>query len=272
MSLPYELISLDLDLTLLNAGHQISARNLAAVERCRALGAKVVITSGRMYYTTLPYLRAMNLDTPVISYNGAFIKRDSTGEILLNEGLDLATTHEILTFGAGEGLQVNYYLDDKLYSDHASEWSNLYATRTGAVYHYVPDLFQLADRPPTKMLMIDDPVRVNRLYAELQPRYAGRAYITISNAEYLEFMPPHVNKGMALSVVADYYGIRQDKVIAFGDAGNDIPAIEWAGLGVAMENARAETKAAADRIAPRYDEDGVAIVLEEIFDFRPIYV
>ena len=78
-------------------------------------------------------------------------------------------------------------------------------------------------------------------------------------------MPPHVDKGTALAVVAGYYGIPREKVVAFGDAGNDIPAIRWAGLGVAMANANAEVQAVADRIAPGYDEDGVAAVLEEIF-------
>ena len=269
MSLPYELISLDLDLTLLDAHHQISPRNLAAVTRCRDLGVKIVITSGRMFYTTLPYLRAMGADTPVISYNGAFIKRESTGEVLLNECLDLATAREIIDYSRQHGLQLNYYLHDTLYTDQATSWSDLYAARTGAVVNVIGDLHQVADQPPTKELIIDDPEHINRMYAELQPHYAGRAYVTISNAEYLEFMPPGVNKGKALAVVAAYYGIAQEKVIAFGDAGNDMPAIAWAGLGVAMENARPETQAIADLIAPRFDEDGVAQVLENIFGLTP---
>ena len=57
-------------------------------------------------------------------------------------------------------------------------------------------------------------------------------------------------------------------VRAFGDSYNDIPMLEWAGLGVAMENARPEVKAAADRVAPRNDEDGVAQVLDELFGPR----
>jgi Cof subfamily protein (haloacid dehalogenase superfamily) len=119
------------------------------------------------------------------------------------------------------------------------------------------------------VLIVDEPERITRLYAEMSARYAGRAYVTISNAEYLEFMPPTVNKGTALAVVAEHYGIPQARVIAFGDAGNDIPAIAWAGLGVAMENAQPEVKAVAKRIAPRFDADGVAAVLEEIFQLAP---
>lgn len=267
-SLPYELISLDLDLTFLDANHHISPRNLAAVRECLTRGARVMITSGRMYYTTLRYAHEMGIDSPTIAYNGAFIKRESTGEVLLDEHLDTATAQELVDFCANQGLHLNYYLDDTLYTAQVTRWSDLYSARTGAEIHPVGDLRIFADRAPTKTLIIDEPERITQLYAELRQHYAGRAYVTISNPEYLEFMPPTVNKGKAVATVAAYYGISQEKVIAFGDAGNDIPALAWAGLGVAMENAKPEAKEAADRIAPPFDADGVAVVLEEVFGLR----
>jgi Cof subfamily protein (haloacid dehalogenase superfamily) len=263
--LPYELISLDLDLTLLNAEHQISPRNLAAVRAVHAMGVEAIITSGRMFYTTLPFSRALGLYGPTIAYNGAYIKLDSTGEMLLQERLNVEVAQEIVEFCAGEGLHLNYYLDDNLYVAQQTKWADLYQARTGAIPHPVGDLRIFADRAPTKVLIVDEPARIVELCRELTPRFDGRAYVTISNAEYLEFMPPGVDKGKALAVVAQYYGIAQEKVIAFGDANNDIPAIQWAGLGVAMANAQPACLAAADRIAPSYDEDGVAVVLEEVF-------
>ena len=53
-------------------------------------------------------------------------------------------------------------------------------------------------------------------------------------------------------------------VIAFGDDFNDLEMLRWAGLGVAMGNAEAAAKEAADRVAATNDEDGVARVLEEM--------
>lgn len=271
-SLPYELVALDLDLTLLDAQHHISPRNLHAVTCCREMGVKVVITSGRMYYTTLTYQHALGLDTPVIAYNGAFIKQESTGKVLFRECLDTAVAREVIDFCAREGLQLNYYLDDTLYSARVTKWSELYSSRTGAVVVPVGDLHTLADRAPTKVLIVAEPELIAQLYGAMRERFAGRAYVTISNVEYLEFMPPSVDKGTALAVVANYYDIAREKVIAFGDAGNDIPAIAWAGLGIAMENAAPEARAVAKRIAPPYDADGVAVVLEEIFGFTPAHV
>lgn len=269
MSLPFELISLDLDLTLLNDAHQISPRNLQTVRRCRDLGAKVVITSGRMFRCTLPYVHELELDTPVIAYNGAFIKQENTGEVLLHERLDIATAQAIAAFCAAEDLSLNYYLDDSLYIAKLNPWAELYSSRTGAPLNPVGDLRVFADRAPTKVLIVDDPERIIRLQAELAPQYAEHAYVTISNIEYLEFMPPGVDKGKALAVVAKHFGIAREKTIAFGDANNDIPVIQWAGMGVAMANGKPDAIAAADRLAPRHDEDGVAQVLEELFGLTP---
>jgi Cof subfamily protein (haloacid dehalogenase superfamily) len=266
-SLPYDLIALDLDLTLLNDAHQISPRNRAAVLRCADAGARVVISSGRMYRCTVPYLRLLGLDAPLITYNGAFIKHDGTGEVWLDEHLDLGVAREIVDFCRARDLNLNYYLDDDLYVATINPWAELYSARTTAPLNPVGDLRTLTDRAPTKVLIVADPAEITRLYAELEPLYRDRAYVTISNVEYLEFMPKGVDKGKALGVVAEHFGIPIAKTIAFGDAGNDIPLIRAAGLGVAMENAKPEAKAVAGRIAPPYDADGVAVVLEELYGF-----
>lgn len=268
-SLPYELIALDLDLTFLNEAHQISPRNRAAVLCCAQMGARVVISSGRMYRCTLPYLRMLGLDAPLITYNGAFIKQDSSGEVWLDEHLDLGVAREIVEFCRARDLNLNYYLDDNLYIAKVNPWAELYSARTTAPLNPVGDLRTLTDRAPTKVLIVADPALIAQLYAELAPVYDDRAYVTISNIEYLEFMPKGVDKGKALEVVAAHFGVPIAKTIAFGDAGNDIPLIRAAGLGVAMENAKPEAKAVADRIAPPYDADGVAVVLEELFGFAP---
>lgn len=269
-ALPFDLIALDLDLTLLDAQHQISPRNLLAVRRCMELGAKALVMSGRMYYTTLPYSRAMEFTTPTIAYNGAFIKNDATGEVLRHDHVDVATAQELVEFCERAGLNLNYYLDDELYIARMNPWAELYAQRTGATLNVVGDLRVFAERAPTKALIVAEPERILALRDELTPCFADRAYVTISNVEYLEFMPAGADKGNALALVAAHYGIPQERVMAFGDADNDIPALAWAGLGVAMENAKPGAKQVAGRVAPRHDEDGVAVVLEDIFALTPV--
>jgi Cof subfamily protein (haloacid dehalogenase superfamily) len=267
-TLPYELIALDLDLTLLDEHHAISPRNLSAVKKCTELGVKVVIVSGRMYCTTLKYLHQMQLDTPVIAYNGSYIKNEHTGEKLLDVELSKEVCMEVVEYCKQNDLHLNYYYDDVLYVAKETIWSELYCGRTGAVPVPVGDLATMADKPATKLIIVDDKDKITAMAEVLAPKYAGNAYVTISNAEYLEFMPPTVDKGKALAIVAEYFNVPQAKVIAFGDARNDIPMLKWAGLGVAMENARPETIEAADITAEHHNEDGVAKMLEEIFKLK----
>ena len=54
------------------------------------------------------------------------------------------------------------------------------------------------------------------------------------------------------------------EVISFGDAANDIPMLEVAGMGVAMGNASGEVKAAADMVTLTNNEDGIAAALEKL--------
>ena len=60
----------------------------------------------------------------------------------------------------------------------------------------------------------------------------------------------------------DLLCVEQSDVIAFGDAGNDIDMIRFAGLGIAMGNASDDLKAVADFITATNEEDGVAKFLE----------
>jgi Cof subfamily protein (haloacid dehalogenase superfamily) len=79
---------------------------------------------------------------------------------------------------------------------------------------------------------------------------------------FLELTEITVNKGAALASLAELYGVAREEIMAIGDSFNDIEMIEYAGLGVAMGNARPEVLAIADVITGTNQEDGVAQVLE----------
>ena len=61
----------------------------------------------------------------------------------------------------------------------------------------------------------------------------------------------------------NYLGMSADQMICCGDGFNDLTMIEYAGLGVAMENAQPILKKTADYITKSNDEDGVLLVINE---------
>ncbi|MEM7235551.1 MAG: HAD hydrolase family protein, partial [Planctomycetota bacterium] len=91
------------------------------------------------------------------------------------------------------------------------------------------------------------------------PSKFDRLQFAKSEPEYLEITAAGVNKGSALPALASYYGFEVSEVLAIGDADNDNPMLVEAGVGVAVSNARESTKAAADFVTIRSNNDaGVA--------------
>ena len=268
-TLPYRLCAIDLDDTLLDDDHQISERNSRAVRAVMERGVIVVVASGRMYATTRPAVSRLGLTTPVICYNGAMVRLANDGETWLDETVPADTAANIRSYARANSLQLNYYLDDRVYTAAVTPWMELYQKRTSADFIVLGDDFEkkLAGTSPTKLVVVDAPEKIDVLLPVQRDHYAGQLYVTKSNAEYLEFLPLDANKGSALALVAERYGIPQAQTLAFGDSWNDVPMLQWAGMGIAVANAKPEVLAAANRVVGSNKEDGVGIALEEIFGF-----
>lgn len=88
-------------------------------------------------------------------------------------------------------------------------------------------------------------------------------HITKSKPHFLEIIEGTVNKGVALAALAERLGISRQDVMAIGDSFNDLEMIQYAGVGVAMGNARKEIKQQADIVTLTNEEDGVAEAIEQ---------
>ena len=91
----------------------------------------------------------------------------------------------------------------------------------------------------------------------------------LSHADYPRWHPDFtdivakgLSKASAASILLDRLGIAREECMAFGDGGNDVPLIEYAGIGVAMGNAAEEVKAVADLVTRSVDEDGIVATLK----------
>jgi Cof subfamily protein (haloacid dehalogenase superfamily) len=266
MKFPYSLAAIDLDDTLLGPDHLISTRNANAIRALLEQGVTCVIASGRMHEATTRFADQLGLESPIISYNGAMVKRPHSGEVWRHVRLDAAPAAEVIAFCAEHGHHLNLYLDDHLYVAARTDWAEFYLRQTGSPMEVVGDLRRFAGSRPTKLILIDAPEVTDGLLPVFRERFGSGVYITKTNPEYLEFMNPEASKGAALEMVANRLGIARERVIAFGDGNNDIPMLKWAGRGVAMGTAKEHVRAIADDVAPPYDEDGLGIFIERMLE------
>ncbi|QJW49215.1 HAD-IIB family hydrolase [bacterium BFN5] len=83
-----KLLAVDLDDTLLDKSSQVSPRCRDAIKKAVEKGVTVTVATGRMYAAALPFARQLELDVPIITYNGALIKSSLSGEVLFEQTLD----------------------------------------------------------------------------------------------------------------------------------------------------------------------------------------
>jgi len=259
-----QLAAIDLDGTLLDSQYQLREENCQTVQKLAEIGVIVVLASGRMHATILPFSRRMNLNDPIISYNGAMAKHVKTDEVLHHIPIPCHLAEDIIEHCAKRNMHLNFYLDDVLYIRERNEWSQLYDGRTGATSNPVGDLHQFDGHEPTKLQIVDAPQNIDSFLTEFKNIFKEKLYITKTQPEYLEFMNPEVSKGRALIAIAERLGVSMAKVVAFGDGYNDISLMEVAGFRVAMENSVDEIKGCADYITGTNDEDGVAAAIKSL--------
>ena len=91
-------------------------------------------------------------------------------------------------------------------------------------------------------------------------------YITSSVPQLLEIAYKEAGKAPAVQFLLERLGISRCELAAFGDGDNDCALLEYAGLGIAVENACKSCLAAADRVTASNDKDGVAIEIEKFLE------
>ena len=77
----------------------------------------------------------------------------------------------------------------------------------------------------------------------------------------VDLVPAGDGKAEGIQATLDYYGLKKEEIIAFGDGENDLSMIEMAGIGVVMENGMEAVKAAADYITDSAENHGVSTAL-----------
>jgi hypothetical protein len=232
----------------------------------RDAGLHVIVVTGRMYKSVHRFLEPAGLSDPIICYQGAAVVDPVTGEWLRHEPIELSLAKETIAAVEDEGFGPNVYVADELYVAKVTQPARDYAGFQHLEIHEVGSLLEWLRDAPTKLVCVGDPKALDALEVRMKERFDGRLYISKSLPYFLEFAAPGVTKGAGLEFLAERMGFTRAETVAFGDGENDVELLEWAGYGVAVENAHARVKAVADWVCPSAEEEGVADVLEALLD------
>ncbi len=271
-----KVIALDLDGTLVNEALAISPMTKAVLKRAQDKGVHVVIATGRMFPSTFPFAEELNVQGPVVSYQGAMIRDISQPvdhildhPILFHQGIDLGTARGIIDYIHAESIHANVYVDDQLFTTAYNPSAIFYQKISGVQPIEVNQFHDILTGNPSKIMIIDD--RCDAIIETLKPQFASSVSICKSRHNFCEIVHHSVSKWEAIRFLLEKWSISPDEVMAIGDQENDLSMICGAGIGVAMGNAPDHVKAQANHVTLTIDEDGAAHAIERfVFQSLPV--
>jgi Cof subfamily protein (haloacid dehalogenase superfamily) len=267
--LAFDLGAFDLDGTVLRRNLRITRATVAALQRLRDRGMRLVVATGRRFEDAREYAGRLGFcdQDPVICYGGSMVRR-MNGETLLHRTLPRSLGTEVLEWSAGRDLHARIFLDGGIVTSPdtpaALEHLRRYAEPGVSVVDSPADWLRDGGAEPTKLVIVDRPDDIKGWLEEAQAAFAGRLFVTRSLPHYVEVGSLEGTKAAALAFLCDRWGIEPERVLAFGDADNDIDMLGFAGHGVAVGGMTGEVREAADVVVPGVDEDGVAGYVETL--------
>ncbi|MFC5558415.1 Cof-type HAD-IIB family hydrolase [Ureibacillus thermophilus] len=260
------LIVLDLDGTLLTDNQTISPKTKQTLMKAKEAGHHVMIATGRPFRASNLYYQELDLTTPIVNFNGAYIHHPKNPSWqVIHTPIDMKVVHNVID-------SVDKY-----------QYKNLIAEVIDDVYIHVEDqrmmdIFKMGNpkvtignlrgnlnENPTSLLIHAAETNVPLIRQHLQEVHAELIEHRRWGAPFniIEVVRKGLNKAIGVSLIAKYLGIPRERIIAFGDEDNDLEMIDYAGIGVAMGNGIQELKSIANEVTGTNNEDGIANFLIE---------
>ena len=257
-----------MDGTLLNSKKQITDTDRKAIDRFRSLGGHFTVATGRTIQAFQQYVAMLELDMPVIMYNGAAIHDYVSGKTLYTHPLpDKAKEMAIELLGRMPQAGGEVLKTEGTYVFSNTEYQQLHTRICNIVpiYRELPDI---EDGGWLKVLFSLAPEDVGLM--ELTVRQLGcdkYADFVKSSDIFLEMLPLGVSKGSALEQYRTLDGMEDFTFVSIGDFDNDLEMIKTADLGACPANAEEVVKNSADLVLEHTNDDGaVAELIGYIID------
>lgn len=271
-------VVLDIDGTLLNSQKEISTKTKECLINLQKNGDKLILASGRPTTGMTDLAKQLKMDEHhglLVSYNGSKVIDCSNNEELFNQVMSIedgkAVLEHMKQFDVSPMIDKgNYMYVNDVFGcviDYRGSLFNIieYESR-GGNYKLCEkdDLAAFLDYPINKILTAGDPDYLASVYEQMMAPFKEKLNCVFTADFYFEFTAKGIDKAKALDTVLRPLNIFPEDIIAFGDGHNDKTMLEYAGIGVAMENAVDDLKQSADVITLSNDMDGIVYFLNKI--------
>ena len=262
----YQAVICDLDGTLLNAEHTISEYTRDIISKVRNKGIIICIATGRHHIDARVYQQMLNLDSFLITSNGAKI-HDEKGREIYSANIPEKTAWDLIHTVVDSDIVRHVFQDDEWYCEQP--WLITSEAYKDSGVKPVNKPFYLIKGPITKFCYEYQrrPNKLLQLEELLLERFGDKLSISFSSPIFLELMTCGVSKGAAIQRILKSRNIDASETIAFGDGLNDFEMLKYVGKGILMGNC----DGALPNMLPECEiigsneDDGLARYLEKLY-------
>ncbi|MEU3717784.1 HAD family hydrolase [Streptomyces californicus] len=269
MTFPYKLVATDLDGTLLRGDDTVSERTREALAAATAAGAAHIVVTGRAVPWTRHILDDLGYNGLAVCGQGAQVYHAGEHKLLTSLTLDRQLAGLALAKIEAEVGPV-YLAAGRDGLDGEVLVGPGYRVQEGPLpYVFVEDSAEMWTAPLNKVYLQHPELDDDALATAARAAVGSLVDVVMAGPGVVEILPLGLSKATGLSLAARRLGVKAADTIAFGDMPNDIPMFGWAHHGVAMANAHDDLKAVAHEITASNEDDGIAVVLEELLRSAP---
>lgn len=266
----YRILALDIDGTLLNSNKEITPAVRKAIENLQEKNIPILIVSGRPAQGIMHVADELGLKEKggyILSYNGGKIINCKDNEVMYSSSISEELYKEICEYTFNMNASLLTYEGDFIITEKPD---NPYVDVESRVVRMpvkkVDNMLERLDFPVDKFLLVGEPDYMQSQVERVAKHFQGRLNVFQSEPFFIEIVPIGIDKASSLDKLLSILGSKREELVACGDGLNDVTMIDYAGMGVAMENACKEVKEVSDYITSSCDEDGVAKAIYRFFD------
>lgn len=252
----------DMDGTLLTDDKKINPIDVKAIENFRNLGGIFTVATGRNFKSASQYFGELNIDCPVILYNGGMIF-----DVVHNMPMYIDELHNCAETVAKSILEefptvaCEILTSKDIYVVRNNEFEQEHNNYSRVFPQYCSlDEFILNISPTEeriKMLFAMSPDIMPKLIRFINDNgYNKYLDFVKSTNNYYEMLPKGCSKGNALKEYKNLLGLKDCIIVSVGDYNNDIEMLKVAHIGVAPNNSLDTVKKSADFVTNHNNNTG----------------
>lgn len=267
----YKIVFSDIDGTLLNKERELSSKTISAVKILKDR-VPFILVSARMPAAMRHLQQELEIeDQPYICYNGGLILVNN--EIRSSTVIPVEIVEEFSNWNLKLNCHLSLYHNEDWYVPVMDKWAIREEQNTKVRPQVEPNSsvikrWKSQNKGAHKIMAMGKELQIDEIKNYLEKNFNNELHLYRSKNTYLEIAPKEISKFTAIEfLLNNHYNFSAEEAVTIGDNYNDVEMLKNSGYGVAVGNACQEAKDAANIVCGKSVEDGVAVVLKEIFNY-----